>query len=57
MKEYILYCFEGSKLLRCDSFSAPDDHAAIEEAIARHDGAAAELWRGSRKVKVFEKPP
>ncbi len=54
MPEYLLYCFRGSKLIKCDNFFAPDDDAAIEGAITRHDGAAAELWRGSYKVKVFE---
>ncbi len=55
MPEYLLYCFEGQKLVRCDTFHAPDDESAIEGALTRHDGAAAELWSGSRKVKVFEK--
>jgi hypothetical protein len=52
--EYLLYCFRDQSLTRCDTFFAPDDEAAIEGAVIRHDGAAAELWRGSRKIKVFE---
>ena len=55
MPEYMLYCFHEQTLSRCDTFFAPDDEAAIEGAITRHDGAAAELWCGSRKIKVFEK--
>ena len=54
MAEYLLYCFSGQQLIRCDVFFAPDDQAAIDDAIARHDGAAAELWCGARKVAVFE---
>jgi hypothetical protein len=43
MAEYLLYCFDGFKLKRCDRFEAPNDEAAKEEALARHDGKAAEL--------------
>ncbi len=57
MHEYLLYCFDGPRLVRCDRFDAPDDATAIEGAIARHDGKAAELWCGSRKVKVFDEQP
>ena len=57
MTEYLLYCFSGQALIRCDVFFAPDDQAAIESAITRHDGAAAELWCGARKVAVFDEEP
>ena len=53
MPEYLLYCFEGHKLERCDRFDAADDGEAIEEALRRHDGKAAELWCDTRKVHVF----
>ena len=54
MSEYTLYCFDGPKLERCDRFNAPDDASAIEGALTRHDGKAAELWQGSRKVTDFK---
>jgi hypothetical protein len=54
MPEYVLYCFAGNKLERCDRFNASDDAEAIEEAVRRHDGKAAELWTGARKVDAFE---
>ena len=57
MAEYLLYCFSGQQLIRCDVFFAPDDQAAIDGAITRHDGAAAELWCGARKVAVFGEKP
>lgn len=53
MTEYLLYCFTGYKLERCDRFDAPDDAKAIEEAIRRQGGNAAELWSDNRKVKDF----
>jgi hypothetical protein len=52
--EYLLYCFDGFKLERCDRFKAPSDDAAVEEAVKRHDGKAAELWCGTRKVTDFD---
>jgi hypothetical protein len=54
MPEYVLYCFAGNKLERCDRFAAGDDAEAIEEAVRRHDGKAAELWTGARKIYTFE---
>jgi len=57
MAEYLLYCFEGQKFVRCEHFFAPDDETAIEGALTRQDGRAAELWQGSRKVKVFASSP
>ena len=54
MPEYVLYCFAGNKLERCDRFAAGDDPEAIEEAVRRHDGKAAELWTGARKIDAFE---
>ncbi len=53
MAEYLLYCFDGYKLERCDRLDAPDDEAAIEESLTRHGGKAAELWSDNRKVKNF----
>ena len=53
MAEYLLYCFHGYKLERCDRFDAPSDAAAIEESLLRYDGKAAELWSDNRKVKDF----
>jgi len=53
MPQYLLYCFSGHRLERCDHFNAVDDAAAIEESLERHDGKAAELWCGPRKVKDF----
>ena len=54
MPEYVLYCFAGNKLERCDRFDAGDDAEAIEEALHRYDGRAAELWSGNRKIDTFE---
>ena len=54
MPEYVLYCFVGPKLERCDRFDSADDSEAIEEAVRRHDGKAAELWCGARKVDSLE---
>ena len=53
MAEYLLFCFDGYKLERCDRFDAPDDDAAIEESLLRYDGKASELWSDNRKVKDF----
>ena len=53
MAEYLLYCFDGYRLERCDRFDAADDQSAIEEAMARHDGKADELWSDNRKIKEF----
>jgi hypothetical protein len=53
MAEYLLYCFDGFKLERCDRFKAPNDEAAIEEALVRHGGKAAELWTNNRKIMDF----
>jgi hypothetical protein len=54
MPEYILYCFASYKLDQCDRFEAVDDSKAKEEALRRHDGRAAELWCGPRKVTNLE---
>jgi hypothetical protein len=51
--EYILYCFDGPKLARCDHFMAESDEAAVTEALLRQGMNSAELWCGSRKVKDF----
>lgn len=53
MAEYLLYCFEGGEVVECDVFFAPGDREAIEGASTRHDGRAAQLWSGSRKVETF----
>lgn len=55
MREYLLYCLDGYKLDRCERFTAADDRAAIEEALRLRGDEAAELWCGSRKVKVFQR--
>jgi hypothetical protein len=57
MPQYLLYCFQGQQFVRCDKFFAPDDEAAIEGALTRHDGGAAELWRGKARIKRFEHAP
>jgi hypothetical protein len=54
MPGYVLYCFTGNKLERCDCFEASDDSEAIEEAVRRHGGRAAELWRGAVRIDVFQ---
>lgn len=53
MAEYLLYCLDGPKLVRCESFDADSEEAAIAEALRRQGDSAAELWCGPRRVKVF----
>jgi hypothetical protein len=57
MPDYILYCLDGPKLVRCERFSARDDEAAIRESLRRQGSQAAELWCGSRRVRMFVKEP
>jgi hypothetical protein len=53
MAEYVLYCLDGPKLVRCERFQAESDEAAIAEALRRQGSNAAELWRGPERLKVF----
>ena len=53
MREYLLYCFDGHRLDRCERFNAASDAEAEEKALKRHDGRASELWCGGRKVAEF----
>ena len=57
MPNYTLYCLDGFKLVQCERFSAPDDAAAVAEALQLQDGTAAELWRDDthRKIREFER--
>lgn len=54
MADYVLYCLDGPKLVRCERFNAPDDEAAIAESLRLRGSNAAELWCGPRRVKMFE---
>ena len=47
MSNYLLYCFDGHRLIRCDHFLATDDESAIDHAFEHHGGMAAELWTGN----------
>ena len=52
--DYRLYCLNrAGRFVRCDEFEAPDDSKAIQKAVERKDGAAAELWSGARLVTTF----
>jgi hypothetical protein len=53
MQEYLLYCFDGHRLERCERFKAANDAEAKEEALRRQGGRAAELWCAGRKVAEF----
>jgi len=53
MAEYILYCLDGTKLVRCEHFKAESDEAAIAESRRLQGNSVAELWRGARRVTVF----
>jgi hypothetical protein len=53
MAEYILYCLEGTKLVRCEHFKAESEEAAIAESLRLQGNSVAELWCGARRVKVF----
>lgn len=54
MAEYRLYFLGPSgRILRREELDAHDDAQAIGKAERKSDGAAAELWHGSRKVKTF----
>ena len=55
MADYVLYCLDESKLVRCERFTAADDESAIREAMRRRDSHAAELWCGPRRVRTFGK--
>jgi hypothetical protein len=53
MANYVLYCLDGSKLVRCERFRAETDNVAIAEAVRRQGSSTAELWSGSRKVTIL----
>jgi hypothetical protein len=53
MQEYLLYCFDGHRLERCERFKAANDAEAKQEALKRQGGRAAELWCAGRKVAEF----
>jgi hypothetical protein len=53
MAEYILYCFEGTGIVRCESLTADSDEAAITESLRLQGSHAAELWCGARRVMTF----
>jgi hypothetical protein len=57
MADYVLYCLDGPKLVRCERFTAADDEAAIRESLRRQGSQAAELWRGPHRVRMFGKEP
>ena len=53
MAEYVLYCFDGSRLVRCERFRAENDSAAIARSLQLQGTNAAELWCGPHRVKIF----
>ena len=59
LKQYRLYFLEGigSHISYSHEFLAADDDRAIAISEAWREGRrAAELWCGSRKVKVWDRP-
>jgi hypothetical protein len=57
MADYVLYCLDGSKLVRCERFAATNDEDAVRESLRRQGSQAAELWRGPSKVRIFGREP
>ena len=57
MADYVLYCLDGTKLVRCERFACPGDEEAIRESLRRQGTQAAELWCGGRRVRMFAREP
>jgi hypothetical protein len=54
VEDYKLYLLgPGGRIVRREDLKAQDDAHAIILAERLSAGAAAELWQGQRKVKVF----
>lgn len=56
MPEYRLYHFKRERIQRAENITAADDLDAIARAETLIDGQLAELWRGGRRLKVFNAP-
>ncbi|HEY1605493.1 MAG TPA: hypothetical protein VGF77_07820 [Allosphingosinicella sp.] len=57
MADYVLYCLDGSKLVRCERFAAANDENAVRESRRRQGSQTAELWCGPKKVRMFGGEP
>ncbi|HEX4736420.1 MAG TPA: hypothetical protein VH331_02545 [Allosphingosinicella sp.] len=57
MADYVLYCLDGQKLVRCERFTAADDDEAVRESLRRQGTQAAELWCGPHRVRMFAREP
>jgi hypothetical protein len=57
MADYVLYCFDGPKLVRCERFAAANHEEAIRESLRRQGSQAAELWCGPDRVRMFAREP
>ena len=57
LKQYRLYFLEGigSLISYSHEFEAEDDDGAIKISEAWREGRRAELWSGTRKVKVWDR--
>ena len=56
MTDYRLYCLDAAgRFFRCEEFSAANDEAAAERALALRGDSAAELWAGARMVASFSR--
>jgi hypothetical protein len=53
MPEYRLFHFKGEHVERADHLLASDDLEAVHLAKPLAEEQTAELWRGARKIKVF----
>lgn len=56
MPEYRLYHFKRGHIERADNLRANDDLEAGQRAGEMVDHQTAELWRGARKLRVFNPP-
>ena len=53
MPHYRLYYMTGDRFAGLDAFDSEDDVHAVRHAAKLSGTGLAELWSGSRKVKVF----
>ena len=57
MTYYRLYFMSGAHVVNADGFEADDDRQAIRHAEDQADHYSVELWRGRRKMGLFQSHP
>ena len=57
MTYYRLYFMAGAHVVNADGFEADDDREAIRQAEQQADRYSVELWRGRRKMGLFQSAP